>query len=98
MEIDKDRIAQAALDDPSARVVAWRVEPTPNPFGTATTESLERVHGIARINGEESGPERTPDRKRDCESTAGAGRPGGALHLFGARLRVAERSREGRSR
>lgn len=41
------------MDDPSARVVAWRVEPIPNPFGTAITESLQRIHSIARVNGEE---------------------------------------------
>lgn len=52
-EISKDRIAQAALYDPLVKVVEWRVEPIPNAFGTPTTESLERVHGIARANGED---------------------------------------------
>lgn len=54
MESGDDRIAQAALNEPSATIIAWRAEPIPNAFGTPTTEALERVHGVARVNKEKS--------------------------------------------
>src|SRR5215210_2772690 len=53
MDVDRDLVARVALAQPSARTTGWRVESIPNPHGTPTTESLERVAGTARVNGAE---------------------------------------------
>lgn len=47
-----DRIAGEALRDPSAAVVEWHTETISHPFGTPTTESIERVRGVALATGE----------------------------------------------
>jgi hypothetical protein len=47
-----DRIAGEALRDPSAAVVDWQTETISHPFGTPTTESIERVRGVALATGE----------------------------------------------
>jgi phosphotransferase family enzyme len=48
----RDRIAGEALRDPSAAVVEWRAETISHFLGTPTTESIERVHGVALATGE----------------------------------------------
>lgn len=50
--LDRDRIAREALGDISAVVVDWDTETISHPFGTPTTESLERIRGVALAKGE----------------------------------------------
>jgi Phosphotransferase enzyme family len=47
-----DRIASEALRDSSAAVVDWQTETISHPFGTPTTESIQRIRGVALAAGE----------------------------------------------
>jgi hypothetical protein len=51
VELDRNRIAVEALRDRSAVVVDWQPERISHPFGTPTTESIERIRGVALIDG-----------------------------------------------
>jgi hypothetical protein len=52
VELDRNRIAVEALRDRSAVVVEWQPVRISHPFGTPTTESIERVRGVALVDGE----------------------------------------------